>query len=173
MAIARLGVANPAANTATVLYAANYATLASVIVCNKSLSTSALPDIDIYVIPAGATSATQHGYIVANLEVSSGQSFETFKFAVNASDVIMVKSTTAETSFTLNGLIQADDFSAGDFPVTFRNKTISGNVNTITVEANTTATRPASAPNGYLRYNTETDTLEVKTPTGWKTVSAT
>jgi hypothetical protein len=173
MAITRLGVANPTANTATILYAANYATLASVIVCNKSLSTSALPDIDIYVVPAGATSALQHGYIVANLEISAGQSFETFKFAVNASDVIWIKSTTSDTSFTVNGLIQADDFTAGDFPITFTNKIISGNTNTITLEANTTATRPASAPNGYVRYNTETASLEVKTPTGWKTVSAT
>jgi hypothetical protein len=172
MPITRLGVSNPAANTAGSIYAANYATLVSVVVSNKSTSTSLLPKVDIYVVPSGAGSASQYAYIVANLQIQAGQSFETFKFAVNASDTIFVKSTTADVSFSLYGLIQADDYTASDYPAVFTNKTISGNFNTITLEANSTAARPASAPNGYLRYNTETNVLELKTPTGWKIVSA-
>jgi plastocyanin len=166
MAITRLGVANPAANSPVAIYVANYSALVSVVASNKSTSTSVLPKVDIYVVPASASSEAQYAYIVANLEIGSGQSFETFKFAVNATDSIYVKSTTANVSFSVNGIIQADDFSAGDFPVVFRNKTISGNFNNITVEANTTATRPVAAPAGYVRFNTELDALEVKTNSG-------
>jgi hypothetical protein len=170
MAITRLGVANPSANTPTALYAASYATLASVVVANKSTSTSVLPEVDVYIVPLGSTQELQYAYIVKNLEIQSGQSFETFKFAVNASDVVYVRATTADVSFSVNGLIQADDYGAGDYPLTFTNKVISGNTNTVTLEANSTATRPVNAPNGYVRYNTETNTLEVKTPTGWRLV---
>lgn len=172
MPITRLGVSNPAANTAGSIYAASYATLASLVVSNKSTSTSILPKVDVYVVPANSNNPANYAYIVANLEIGAGQSFETFKFAVNAADTVYVKSTTANVSFSIYGIIQADDYSAGDFPIVFTNKTINGNFNTITLEANSTATRPVSAPNGYLRYNTETNVLEVKTPTGWKTVSA-
>lgn len=173
MAITRLGVANPAANTAGSIYVASYASLVSLVVSNKSTSTSVLPEVDIYVVPAGAGSASQYAYIVANLEIGSGQSFETFKFAVNAADTVFVKSTTADVSFSIYGIIQADDYGAGDYPITFTNKTINGNFNTITLEANSTASRPAAAPNGYLRYNTEVNVLEYKTPSGWKIVSFT
>lgn len=170
MAITRLGVANPAANVDSAIYAANYSTLVSLVVSNKSASTSVLPKVEIYVVPDGASAQSQYAYIVSNLEIGAGQSFESFKFAVNASDTVFVKSTTANVSFSLYGLIQADDYTSGDLPITFTNKTISGNFNTITLEANSTATRPASAPNGYLRYNVETNVLELKTPAGWRTV---
>lgn len=172
MAITRLGVANPVANTAVSIYSANYTALVSLVVSNKSTSTAVLPKVDIYVVPNGSSVVSQYAYIVANLEIGSGQSFETFKFAINPSDTVFVKSTTAEVSFSMYGIIQSDDYSAGDYPIVFTNKTISGNYNTITLEANSTATRPVSAPNGYLRYNTETNSLELKTPSGWKTVSA-
>jgi hypothetical protein len=172
MAITRLGVSNPAANTATNLYSASYATFASVLVSNKSTSTSVIPTVDIYVVPTGASQASQYAYIVANLTLSAGQSFETFKFAVNASDSVFVKATTANVSFSINGIIQADDFGAGDLPLTFTNKTIKGNFNTLYLEANNTASRPNSAQVGYVRYNTDYQALEVLTSGGWKTVSA-
>ena len=172
MAITRLGVANPAANTPAAIYAVSYATLASVVVSNKSTSTNVLPEVDIYIVPAGTSQDSQYAYIVKNLEIQAGQSFETFKFALNTADTLYVKSTTANVSFSVNGLIQADDYSAGDYPIVFTNKTISGNLNTITLEANSTSTRPANAPNGYVRYNTETNYLEVKKPAGWENVGA-
>ena len=172
MAITRLGVANPAANAPAAIYSASYATLASVVIANKSTSTSVLPEVDIYIIPSGASQESQYAYIVKNLEIQAGQSFETFKFALNSSDVLYVKSTTANVSFSVNGLLQADSYSPGDYPIVFSNKTISGNLNTITLEANSTATRPANAPNGYVRYNTETNYLEVKKPAGWENVGS-
>jgi hypothetical protein len=70
------------------------------------------------------------------------------------------------------GLVQADDFGAGDYPIVFTNKTINGDVNTIYLESNSTATRPATAQVGYVRYNTDYQALEVLTSVGWKTVSA-
>lgn len=170
MPITRLGVAAPAANVATVLYSAGYSTLASVIIANKSASTAVLPKVDIYVVPAGATNESQYAYVVANIELQAGQSFETFKFAINGADTVYVKSTTANISASLNGIIQSDDFSAGDFPVVFKNKTISGNFNTLTVEKNNTATRPLNPVVGYVRFNTDFDTLEVYTSAGWKAV---
>ena len=166
MAITRLGVANPAANTPVSIYAVSYATLASVVVSNKSTSTNVLPEVDIYVVPAGASQESQYAYIVKNLEIQAGQSFETFKFALNSSDALYVRSTTADVSFSVNGLIQADNYNPGDYPIVFSNKTISGNLNTITLEKNSTAARPANAPSGYLRFNTELDRLEVKTNAG-------
>jgi hypothetical protein len=166
MAITRLGVANPAANTPVAIYSVSYATLASVVVANKSTSTNILPEVDIYIVPSGASQESQYAYIVKNLEIQSGQSFETFKFALNSSDVLYVRSTTADVSFSVNGLIQADNFNPGDYPIVFSNKTISGNLNTITVEKNNTATRPANAPSGYVRFNTELDALEVKNNAG-------
>jgi plastocyanin len=166
MAITRLGVANPAANTPVAIYSVSYATLASVVVSNKSTSTNVLPEVDIYIVPSGASQESQYAYIVKNLEIQSGQSFETFKFALNSSDVLYVRSTTADVSFSVNGLIQADNFNPGDYPIVFSNKTISGNLNTITVEKNNTANRPAGATAGYLRFNTELDALEVKNNAG-------
>ena len=166
MAITRLGVANPAANTPVAIYSVSYATLASVVVANKSTSTSVLPEVDIYVVPTGASQESQYAYIVKNLEIQAGQSFETFKFALNSSDVLYVRSTTANVSFSVNGLLQADSYSPGDYPIVFSNKTISGNLNTITLEKNNTAARPANAPIGYVRFNTELDALEVKNNAG-------
>jgi hypothetical protein len=166
MAITRLGVANPAANTPSAIYAVSYATLASVVVSNKSTSTSILPEVDVYIVPTGASQESQYAYIVKNLEIQSGQSFETFKFALNSSDTLYVKSTTADVSFSVNGLLQADNYNPGDYPIVFSNKTIDGNLNTITVEKNNTATRPANAPAGYVRFNTELDALEVKNNAG-------
>jgi hypothetical protein len=172
MAITRLGVANPAANTATNLYSASYATLASVLVSNKSTSTSIVPTVSVYVVPSGASVDSQYAYIVANLSVSAGQSFETFKFAINTSDSVFVKSTTSSVSFSINGLVQADDFTAGDYPLTFTNKTIKGSANTLYLDSGNTASRSASAQIGYVRYNTDLQALEVLTSSGWKTVSA-
>jgi hypothetical protein len=166
MAITRLGLANPAANAPSAIYAASYATLASVVVSNKSVSTSVLPEVDVYIVPTGASQESQYAYIVKNLEIQSGQSFETFKFALNGSDTLYVKSTTADVSFSVNGLLQADSYSPGDYPIVFSNKTISGNLNTITLEKNNTAARPAGAPIGYVRFNTELDALEVKNNAG-------
>jgi hypothetical protein len=56
-------------------------------------------------VPSGESLATA-GYIVKNLSVSGGQSFETFKFALNAGDVIKILANTAFASFVVTGLYE-------------------------------------------------------------------
>jgi hypothetical protein len=121
----------------------------------------------VWVAPSGNL---VNAYIVANLEVGLGQSFETFKFGVSLGDTVKVKSTTAGTSFFIQGMFQPENYSASDVPLEFTNKIIRGNNNDLYLNKGTTAQRPASAETGYVRFNTETDNLEVKTSNGWRTI---
>ena len=172
MPIIRLGVMTPSANAGQQLISVASAHLVSVVVANTSAQATPQCKVDIWVQPQGASQASQYAYIASNLTIGVGQSFETFRFALNAQDAIYVKSTIAGTSFSAYGLLQADDFSAGDFPITFRNKIIKGINNTLYVDKGTTAGRDSSVETGYIRFNTETDALEVKTAAGWKTITA-
>jgi len=171
MAIIRLGVATPAANTASQLVSVLNSHLASVIISNTSSQATPLCKVDIYVIPAGAATESEYAYIVKNLTIGVGQSFETFRFALNANDAIYVKSTLAGTSFSAYGLLQSEDVGPSDLPAVFRNKTIRGINNTLYVDKGSTATRPSTAEVGYVRFNTDFDALEVKTSNGWRLVA--
>jgi hypothetical protein len=122
--------------------------------------------VDIWVVPQGV-SASGYAYIVSGLELGLGQSFETFKFGINAGDTVLVKSTTAGTSFLIQGMSQDDEYSINDVPITFLNKVIRGNDNIVYPEIGSTAERPSSAEVGYWRYNTDLNYIEFKTPTGW------
>jgi hypothetical protein len=168
MAIVRLGAHTPAANTNYILYNVTTSYLASVIASNTLTSaTTAATKVDIWVVPQGVTQASGYAYITANLEVGLGQSFETFKFGVNAGDTVLVKSTTAGTSFVIQGMDQNNEYSINNVPITFTNKIIRGNDNIVYPEIGTTAQRPSSAETGYWRYNTDLNYIEFKTPTGW------
>jgi len=103
MPIARLAIANPSANTESTLYTSNGSYVASVITANKG-SNPVL--VDIFVIPSGETIATA-GYIVKNISISGGQSFETFKFALSSGDSIKVLASTAFASFSVTGLSES------------------------------------------------------------------
>jgi hypothetical protein len=172
MAIIRLGVASPAANTPTQLAAVLNSHLASVVISNTSSQASPQCKVDVYVVPEGASGPSDYAYIVANLLVGVGSSFETFRVALNPNDTIFVKSTIAGTSFSAFGLLQSDDFTSSDIPAVFTNKVINGDSNTLYLESGSTSTRPLSAQVGYVRYNTDFNALEVLTASGWKTVSA-
>ena len=172
MPIIRLGVLTPAANTGQQLVALASSHLVSVVIANTSSQATPQCRVDVWVQPQGAGQVSEYAYIAANLTVGVGQSFETFRFAVNAQDSIYVKSTIAGTSFSVYGILQADDVGPGDFPTVFRNKTIRGINNTLYVDKGTTAGRGSTAETGYIRFNTETDALEVKTAAGWKTITA-
>jgi hypothetical protein len=102
MPVARLAIANPSANLESTLYTADRSYVAAVIASNKG-SNPVL--VDIAVIPSGESLATA-GYIVKNLSVSGGQSFETFKFALNNGDVIKILANTAFASFVVTGLYE-------------------------------------------------------------------
>ena len=172
MAIIRLGVATPAANSPVQLASVLNSHLASVVIANKSNQASPVCKVDVYVVPQGAATASEYAYIASNLEVPVGASFETFRFSVNPSDAIYVRSTLADTSFSSYGLLQSEDVGPNDLPAVFRNKTIRGINNLIYVDKGTTATRPSTAEVGYIRFNTDFDALEVRTAAGWKIVTA-
>lgn len=172
MPITRLGIANPSANVDTSLATFDKPYLVSVIAANKSITATPLTKVSIWVVPANASIQAQYAYIAFNVSLSLGQSFETFRFAINSGDTIYVKSTVSTVSFSCSGIVQGDAGQPQNLIETLTNKTIFGKDNTLYLDQGTTAQRPAGAGIGYVRFNTETSNLEVKTSTGWKIVSA-
>ena len=170
MPIQRLGLANPAANEDTVLYTASANYLVSVTVANKAINATPVTKVSIWIVPSNATIASQYAYIASNLTISVGQSFETFRFALNDSDTVYVRSSVALTSFSINGVAQEDSAQPENIAQTFTNKVIRGQYNTIYLDKGTTGQRSGSAEVGYVRFNTETQALEVKTDSGWRTI---
>lgn len=173
MPIQRLGVVNPAANTDTSLATFASQHLVSVVVANKAVTASPVTKVTIWVVPPNATIAAQYAYICYNLTLALGQSFETFRFAVGTGDSLYVRSSTASASFSVNGIAQNDEGQPENTPQTYTNKVIRGVDNTLYVDSGLTSERRASAENGYLRYNTETSKIEVKTASGWQNVGPT
>jgi hypothetical protein len=102
MPIKRLAIANPSANVQSTLYTADSNYIASVIAANKSANPVL---VDIAVVPSGETLSTA-AYIVKNISISGGQSFETFKFALNSGDTISIISNSALVSFSATGLYE-------------------------------------------------------------------
>ena len=102
MAVKRLALANPTANTETSLYSSNGSYVVSVIIANKGVIDS---KASIYhAVNGGLISTSTTATIVKNLVISQGQSFETFRFAMNNNDVIWVVSDTPNLSFMLTGV---------------------------------------------------------------------
>jgi len=167
MAIVRLGAFTPTANSNYILYNVSTSYLVSVIASNTLTSSTIATKVDIWVVPQGVSQASGYAYITSNLEVGLGQSFETFKFGVNAGDTVLVRSTTAGTSFVIQGMDQNNEYSINNVPITFTNKIIRGNDNIIYPAVGTTAERPIAAETGFWRYNTDLNYIEFKTPTGW------
>ena len=170
MPILRLGLANPAANTDTVLYNSTDNYLVSVVVANKAINATPLNKVSIWIVPANATIAAQYAYIASNLNISVGQSFETFRFALNDGDTVYVRSSLSLTSFSINGVPQEDAAQPENIAQTLTNKVIRGVDNTLYLDKGITSERSGSAEVGYVRFNTETDALEVLTSTGWQTI---
>ena len=104
MAISRLAVSNPSANTSTLIYTRSGSrdALASVIATNKS-STDAT--VRVWVVPFGqdATPAN-HATIAYDASVEGNNSLETFRFPVTPNDKVYVRASTADISFTLSGI---------------------------------------------------------------------
>ena len=171
MPITRLGLSNPAANTDIALATFSSPHLISVIAASKAVTATPVTKVNIWVVPANATIAAQYAYIGFNIAIGVGQSFETFRFAVNNGDTVYVRSTVSTTSFHCNGIPQSDSGLPENITQTLTNKTISGQYNTLYVDQGTTAQRSATASIGYIRFNTETSKLEVRTSSGWQIVS--
>lgn len=102
--IERLGISAPAAASNTVAFTASSTYLVSVIATNKSTQNNA--SVSIWVAPNGNDTAAGRGYIVSNLTLSYSNSYETFRFAMNSTDVLRVLSSTADVSFYVQGIDQ-------------------------------------------------------------------
>lgn len=172
MPITRLGLANPTLNEDTILATFQAEHLVSVVVANKSTQAVPVCKVTIWVVPANATIEAQYAYVASNITVGVGQAFETFRFAVNSGDTVYVRSSTTQTSFSINGIPQSDAALPQNLAQTFTNKEIRGELNTLYLDSGTTAERRANAEVGYTRFNTETDFLEVRTSTGWEAVGS-
>jgi hypothetical protein len=173
MPIERLGLATPAANTDFSIATFEDAHLVSVICSNKAAVAIPVAKVTVYVVPSGATLTSQYVYICYNLTVDVGQSFETFRFAVNSGDTLFVRSANGEVSFSCFGILQDDAVQPSDLVQQFTNKTIRGVYNTIYLDSGNTASRRIDAEEGYTRYNTEYESLEIKTSTNWELVGST
>ena len=103
-AIARLGIANPLANANTTSFTSNGAYLVSVIATNKSATENA--QVSVWIAPLGNDTAGGRGYIASNVPLSVSNSYETYRFAINNTDVVKVEATTDHVSFTIQGIDQ-------------------------------------------------------------------
>ena len=102
MAVRRLGVVNPAANTDSLGFTSiGAAYLASVIVTNKGGTDQTAR---VWVKPSGATLTSQYGYIVYDVVVPAANSIETHRFAISDGDQIWVRGNSANLSFMINGV---------------------------------------------------------------------
>ena len=104
MAITRLSIENPAADTAVNVFQATSPHVVSVIATNKSSDTECY--VDVWISPEDTSTQSLWGHVVKNLQIDPSNSFETFRFAVNADDFIYVKSNRADTSFITVGASQ-------------------------------------------------------------------
>jgi hypothetical protein len=106
MPITRLGLANPAASTITTLVTAQRGYVVAVIIANKTNQTVLS---SVYLVPTGAlyTDATA-ATIVKDLEIGAGQSFETFRFALNVGDSIQVIGNTSGLSYSVTAAYETD-----------------------------------------------------------------
>ena len=115
MAIVRLALANPAANTNTLVHTATRQSLVSVIATNTASATAA---VDIWVVPNGVVSASGYAYMAKDTLLPANNSLETFRFALETYDEIYVRSSTSNVSFSINAIHES-----------------SGNQNIVTVSA--------------------------------------
>ena len=101
LAVARLSSTVAYGSSGTTLFTSADYYLVSVVATN---TTAADVQVYVYVIPSGA-SETGYGLIAYNLTIPAYNSYETFRFGVNPTDVIKVAGPTG-VAFYLQGLDQ-------------------------------------------------------------------
>jgi hypothetical protein len=144
MAIARLALSNPSANTDTLLHTAVRDSVVSVIATNKS--TAATATIRIWIVPNNVVDPTGYAYQAYDTIIPVANSIETFRFALQTDDEIYVRSSTANVSFSLNGIHDS-----------------SGNYNKVTID-----TVAPNAPSvGDVWVHPETNTVYFYSNSAW------
>ena len=101
MSVRRLGISNPAINTNTLIFTSTASYMVSIIATNKDSTTK---KARAWVVPSGATQASQYGYILYDVDVPAYNSIESHRFAVQNGDTVYVRTDTANMSFSLNGI---------------------------------------------------------------------
>jgi len=101
MAIQRMGVSNPAANTNVLIFTSTAGYLTSVIATNKGAAAST---VRAWVVPSGATLASQYAYMLYNVALPIGNTIESHRFAISTGDTVYISATTTDISFSLNGI---------------------------------------------------------------------
>jgi hypothetical protein len=116
MAVARFGSGKPAANTNFSLYTVTRSSLISVVAVNLSGATK----ITAWVVPNTQDNNPNSWIYFGNqIPLTSRNTFETFKTAVNVGDKVYVKSESGNVSFFVNGIYDTTgntDVSVGQEP---------------------------------------------------------
>ena len=115
MAIQRMGVSNPAANTNVLIFTSTAGYLTSVIATNKGEAAST---VRAWVVPSGATVASQYAYMLYNVALPISNGIESHRFAVSTGDTVRVSATTADVSFSLNGIYDSSASIDAHIPLT-------------------------------------------------------
>jgi len=100
----RLNINNPAAEAPTLTFIGTGFYIMSVITSNVDPNSETL--IDVWIAPNDSSTESEWGYIVKNLQIDPGDSFETFRFAIVADDYLYVQSNNGNASFITAGINQ-------------------------------------------------------------------
>lgn len=147
MAAKRLGAFTPLANVAHTLATSDVVCVASVMITNKGDVTASAT---VYINPVdGGGDPNTRAYIVNNLSVGVGTTYETFRFALNVGDQVVVAASTANVSFSANAVYE----QAGRSNITYA------------------STAPGFPAVGDIWVNSLTDDVSFYTGTGFNTIS--
>ena len=147
MPVTRLGALAPVASTVTLLCTAEFTSVASIIIVNRGAIASSAT---VYVTPVGSGGdPTSRAYIVSALSIGVGQSFETFRFALEAGDAVYVAAETSDVSFSITAAYE----SSGRTNVSYQ------------------AAAPGFPVAGDIWVNSTTEDISVYTGTGFNTVA--
>jgi hypothetical protein len=108
MAINRLGVSQPSANTDTLIYTSPRNAIVSIIATNLSSSAAT---IRTWTVPSGATLPSQYSYHTYDTNLPGNNTLETFRFAIMNGDTIYVRASTANVSFAISGIYESNGTS--------------------------------------------------------------
>jgi hypothetical protein len=149
MSLRRLGIANPAKNTPTLLADVNTQYLSSVVITNLNPVQTA--NVTIYVKPRDVTNPDEYAYMAYLFPLSTQNSFETIRFAMNPLDEIYVESSVDDVSFVAMGIAQP--------------------LISVRYSVGATANRPTTPQPGDQFYDSTLNILQLYKPTGWVTVT--
>lgn len=148
MPVKRLGSTTPAAETDALLALADVASVASVMITNKGGIDSV---VTVYLNPIeGGNAVDQRVHLVANLVISAGQTFETFRFALAVNDTIYVRSSTANVSFSANAVYEVE----GKSNIKYQ------------------STQPGFPQVGDIWVNSDNGNVSLYTGSSWNTISS-